>query len=274
MRRCLQSRIRGTGDEPGADVISRWVLTAVVRTHRGGLVEEVPEAYQHRRKLEILLGADVWNEIRGKRVVDFGCGTGDDAIEMAERGAIHVFGIDIREKWLRRAEAYSRARSVEDRCTFMPTWSSGTPVDVIVSLDTFEHLDDPRAVLRMMHQMLTPTGCVLIAFGPPWYHPYGGHLYSVFPWAHCILSERVLVDWRSNLPRKTRVSTFEESGLNKMTVRRFEKLIAESDFDVVSFEAVPIRPLRWVSNRLTREFTTSIVRCRLSPRADARIMNG
>jgi hypothetical protein len=51
-----------------------------------------------------------------------------------------------------------------------------------------------------------------------------------------------------------------------MTISRFEQLVAESDFEFETFEAVPIRKLRRLHNRLTREFFSSIVRCRLVPR--------
>jgi hypothetical protein len=48
-----------------------------------------------------------------------------------------------------------------------------------------------------------------------------------------------------------------------MTIRRFEHLVWESDFRIEFLETVPIRALRIVHNRLTREWTTSIVRCKL-----------
>jgi hypothetical protein len=51
-----------------------------------------------------------------------------------------------------------------------------------------------------------------------------------------------------------------------MTIRRFEQLVRESDFEVVSIETSPIRKLRFVHNRLTREFFTAVVRCNLVKR--------
>jgi hypothetical protein len=60
-----------------------------------------------------------------------------------------------------------------------------------------------------------------------------------------------------------------EAGLNQMTVRRFERIVDESPFQFVSFEAVPIRRVRWIAYSAVREFTTSIVRCRLAPRPRA-----
>ena len=58
-------------------------------------------------------------------------------------------------------------------------------------------------------------------------------------------------------------------GLNQLTIREFERTVTESSFQFASLESVPIRKLRWLHNRLTREFTTAIVRCRLVKRAGA-----
>jgi hypothetical protein len=136
-----------------------------------------------------------------------------------------------------------------------------------LTLDSFEHFDDPAGVLELMRGMIKPTGCVLVSFGPTWYHPLGGHLFSVFPWAHLIFTERALIRWRSDF--KTDGATrFRDvaGGLNKMTIRRFEQIVRDSPFECVSFEAVPIRVLRSLANRVTREFSTALVRCRLLPR--------
>ena len=150
-----------------------------------------------------------------------------------------------------------------DRCTFAREWHD--PVDAIVSLDSFEHFADPAEILRIMRRLLKPSGRVLVCFGPTWYHPLGGHIYSVFPYSHLLFSERALVGWRS-LYKTDGARTIEESGLNRMTIGRFEKLVAQSPFRFEEFKAVPIRKLQWLASRPTREFTTAVVRCTLVPR--------
>src|SRR5207244_8983444 len=115
-----------------------------------------------------------------------------------------------------------------------------------------------------MNTLLQPEGEVLVSFGPTWYHPLGGHLFSVFPWAHLMFSEKAFIRWRSTF--KTDGATrFSEvaGGLNQMTIARFAKLVADSPFDFGKLELIPIRKLRRLHNRLTREFTTAVVRCRL-----------
>jgi len=224
---------------------------------------DVATAYVGKSKLETLFGKGFWQEIRGKVVLDFGCGPGAEAVEMAERGAARVIAVDLRDLWLEKARALAVEHEVADRCTFAHEWHE--PVDTIVSLDSFEHFADPSEILRIMRTLLKPSGRVLVCFGPTWYHPLGGHIYSVFPYSHLLFSERALVGWRS-LYKTDGARTIEESGLNRMTIGRFEQVVAQSPFRFAEFEAVPIRKLRWLASRPTREFTTAVVRCTLVPR--------
>jgi hypothetical protein len=116
-----------------------------------------------------------------------------------------------------------------------------------------------------MASLLKPGGSLYASFGPTWYHPLGGHLFSVFPWAHLLFSEKALIRWRSDI-RSDGATRFGEveGGLNQMTIARFEKLAKQSPFVIDFLEAVPIRRLRLLHNRFTREFTTAIVRCKLT----------
>jgi SAM-dependent methyltransferase len=222
--------------------------------------------YANKSKLEALLGDDFWHAIEDKVVIDFGCGSGSESIEMARRGARQVIGIDIRESLLSVAREQARQASVSDRCTF--TTQTDERADVIVAIDSFEHFADPAAILSMMREMIKPDGCVIASFGPTWYHPLGGHLFSVFPWAHLIFTEKALIRWRSDF-KSDAATRFQEveGGLNQMTIRRFTHIVRESPFEFARFETVPIRRLQLLANPLTREFTTAMVRCQLVPRA-------
>ena len=226
-------------------------------------------AYAGRSKLRTLLGEHLLEQVRGKRVIDFGCGDGAEAVELALAGAAFVVGVDIREDRLARARERAARAGVADRCQF--TTSPATPAEMIVSLDSFEHFADPAAILRTMHEMVTDGGRVLISFGPTWYHPLGGHLFSIFPWAHVLLAEEALVRWRAHI-RQDGATRFSEvdGGLNRMTIARFERLVAESPFALERLETVPIRRMRWLASRWTREWTTSIVRCVLQKPASPR----
>jgi SAM-dependent methyltransferase len=219
-------------------------------------------AYAGKSKLAVLLGNEFLGRARGKTVVDFGCGEGAEAIELARSGAKRVIGIDIREDVLEKARRDAMAARVERICEFVT--ETRTPADVILSLDSFEHFADPSGILRVMDRLLLPGGEVIASFGPTWYHPLGGHLFSVFPWAHVVFSETALMCWRAEF-KTDGATSFQDApgGLNRMTIRRFERTVADSPFRFAEMQTVPIRKMRWLHNRWTREFTTALVRCRL-----------
>ncbi len=221
--------------------------------------------YRGHSKLEMLLGPDIWTRCQGKTVLDFGCGDGQEAVELAQHGATHVIGVDILETRLERARQLARDSGEKERCTF--TSQPTKQADVIVALDSFEHFDRPADILRTMRRYLKPQGQVFVSFGPTWYHPLGGHLFSVFPWAHLVFTESALIRWRSRF--KTDGATrFSEvaGGLNQMTIRRFIRLVEQSPLRFERFECRPIGRLALLHNRLTREFTTASVRCTLVAR--------
>jgi 2-polyprenyl-3-methyl-5-hydroxy-6-metoxy-1,4-benzoquinol methylase len=137
-------------------------------------------AYTGKSKLATLLGQKIWNEIANKTVIDFGCGEGSEAIELALHGAHKVIGVDIQERLLEVGRERARELGISERCVFVV--ETEEKVDVIIAIDSFEHFNDPDSILEKMSQLLTSKGCVFAAFGPTWYHPLGGHLFSVFPY--------------------------------------------------------------------------------------------
>lgn len=88
------------------------------------------KVYSTKSKIDILLGEQFIDRIKGKTVIDFGCGFGDEAIEMATRGARKVIGLDIREEVLLSARQKAQQVGIDDRCVFplrpmrQWTWSS------------------------------------------------------------------------------------------------------------------------------------------------------
>ncbi len=207
-------------------------------------------------------GKDFYDHIQGKIVIDFGCGRGYQAVEMAKRGAKKVVGLDIQEKMLAIGIDHAKKNLVDDRCIF--TTQTNEMADVITSLDAFEHFSDPAAILQSMHTLLKPGGMVLISFGPTWLHPYGGHLFSVFPWAHLLFSEKALVRWRSDFKSDGATRFCEvEGGLNQLTIKKFEQIVSRSSFKLESMDTVPIKGVSLLSHSFFREIGSSFVRCKL-----------
>lgn len=238
------------------------LLRAIART---GRMRDRVGGGDSDTRLTQYFGPDLFHVIQGKTVIDFGCGTGRQAVEMAVKGAGRVIGLDLQANSLLAARELAKQQSVMAHCTFATT--TDELADVIISKDAFEHFADPPAILRSMRSLLKPGGFVLAAFGPTWMHPYGGHLFSVFPWAHLLFTEEALIHWRSDFKTDgaTRFSEVD-GGLNEMTIRRFEEIVSNSPLEFEWIETIPIRGIRLFRHKSLREFGSSLVRCKLVPK--------
>jgi SAM-dependent methyltransferase len=241
-----------------------------------------PGSSQGKAKLERLLGPEVWKEFKGRRVLDFGCGHGAEAVAVAQHGAQRVYGIDIQEPRLDAARLLAETCGVADRCVFLNADTeldaiaelAGT-IDCAYSLDAFEHYGRPDLILQQFQELLAPGGRLLISFGPPWKHPYGCHMryFCLWPWIHLLFEEETILAVRARY-RDDGARRFEDvdGGLNRMTLDRFLELVAASAFELELFRPIPLStrfvsgPQFWhplCTNEWTREYLTSVVLCGL-----------
>lgn len=214
-------------------------------------------------KTRQFFGDSFFKDVEGKTVIDFGCGSGNQSIEIAQQGAAKVIGIDIQEHRLEIGKKTAKQLGVDDRCVF--TTKTNELADIIISKDAFEHFADPAEILQIMSTLLKPKGYILASFGPTWLHPYGGHLFSVFPWSHLIFTEKSQIRWRSDFKTDgaTRFSEVE-GGLNQLTIAKFEQLVSDCPLRIEWLETVPIKGIPLFKTKLFREIGSSIVRCKLS----------
>jgi SAM-dependent methyltransferase len=209
-------------------------------------------------KLEVHFGRGWPALIQDRTVLDFGCGVGNEVIQIAKAGARSVCGVDLGDSHLREARKRIEAAGVAGLCRVMKL-APDEKFDCIFSFDSFEHFEKPEEILALMYSLLNPGGRLFVSFGPTWFHPLGGHAFSPFPWAHVLMSESALVRWR-NLYFPGQSVTIDQSGLNRMTIRRFFAMCKQGKFEIEKQEVVPIRALRPIHNQLTREWTSSVVR--------------
>lgn len=133
--------------------------------------------------------------IKGKTVLDFGCGGGQLSFLLRNNGAKYVIGIDLNSEALSLA---NRDNPEKDRISFVLGSDTTIPlpnesVDTIVCIAVLEHILNVDAILNEWHRILRPGGKVLIEW-QPWYHPDGSHLGTLIPipYAQCLFSERTL----------------------------------------------------------------------------------
>ena len=90
--------------------------------------------------------------IAGRTVVDIGCGPGHFGIELARRGAAHVFGIDFAEGMLEVARKHAQAAGVAARCTWargdFTTFAFDRSYDYAIVMGFMDYVADPAVVVR------------------------------------------------------------------------------------------------------------------------------
>lgn len=192
-----------------------------------------------------------WSAIRGKRVLDFGCGTGPLSRLCVENGAGSVIGIDLSSKSIARARStHEGVPNLQFVLEQSPDFISlpADSVDVILCFDVMEHVMNYEAAIREWARVLAPGGRVLIWWSV-WWHPYGHHLHTLIPlpWVHVLMSDQALYRVCARIYDRPefqpRIWHFDEDGkrkanpyagrvvfddLNKLTIRRFDATVAKT----------------------------------------------
>ncbi len=198
--------------------------------------------------------------IRGKRVLDYGCGDGFQTVGMAQEGAAFVLGVDIERQRLDHGRRMARGRA---NAAFAEKVQG--EFDVAISLNSFEHFPEPQRNLDDLAGSIAPGGRILITFGSPWLSPYGSHMnfFTHFPWVNVVFSEKTVFAVRQLY--RDDASRGYLPGINKMTIRRFEQIIGASGLDVVALEYKAVKNLPVLSHiPAFREFFINRVNCILT----------
>jgi 2-polyprenyl-6-hydroxyphenyl methylase/3-demethylubiquinone-9 3-methyltransferase len=105
--------------------------------------------------------------IKGKRVVDVGCGGGILAESMARRGA-NVLGIDLADKPLKVAQLHAMEAGVANldyRSVAVEALASeqAGQFDVVTCMEMMEHVPDPSSVVQACANLVKPGGWVFFS---------------------------------------------------------------------------------------------------------------
>ncbi len=235
-------------------------------------------------------------ELRGKDVLDFGCGSGDLSFLMAGFGPKSVTGIELNADLLHSAAARAEGESSAVPLNFIVGSNSkaidlpDASMDVIVCFDVLEHILDYCEIIPEWRRVLRPGGKVFI-WWVPWFHPYGHHIQTLvpLPWVHCFVPERVLTEVCAriyDMPEfKPRLWDQDENGnkrsnkwlhfkslpdVNRLTIGRFQRVCKKAGIGIeyrktAGFEATRLAGLTGMMSRipLLREFFCSHVVYRL-----------
>lgn len=218
-----------------------------------GLLRPEPTYLEHN-PLGLLcrLFPDFLKRIQGKSILDFGCGTGRQAIALVQSGASVVIGIDTNEAILLTARENAARAGISSRLLFTNELQSnlyGT-FDYVISQNSMEHFLCPVDAITLMRAALNDGGSLLITFGPPWFAPYGSHMqfFTTVPWINLLFREKTVMKVRSRY-RNDGATRYEqvESGLGKMTVKKFEDLLSKTGLKIHFLQYDCVKGLNFLS---------------------------
>jgi ubiquinone/menaquinone biosynthesis C-methylase UbiE len=229
-------------------------------------------------------------DLRGKRVLDIGCGLGGKTVAYGEGGAAETIGVDISEENVRASGRFALSSPRSFRWGFFVGDAARLPAadasfDTVIANDAMEHFGNPDGALAEIARVTRPGGAIWIFFTPH-YSPLGSHLYDYVytPWCHLLFRRRdleaaireVLVErlegW-SCMEVDSKVGSIMKSydtDLNHMSIRRFRGIVARTPGLAVTQEKLKPAKFSFLGflTRVpgVRELFTGTVVCRLARR--------
>lgn len=140
-----------------------------------------------RAKASNILDMVVIEDIKNKRVLDFGCGSGYLTFELHQRGASLAVGYDIQGPSEHREE---RKVFTKDKVVV----GNNAPYDFIIVYDVLDHCEDPVGTLKFIEEMSSPKTKVVVR-NHPFCSRHGKHLFTTINKAflHMFLDDLELV---------------------------------------------------------------------------------
>ncbi len=205
--------------------------------------------------VEVLKGEN-W---KNKKVLDVGCGTGKLDFLIVKKGAKSCKGVDYSSEAIKIAKNKYEHQNLSFENLDINKKFSGK-YDVIVSVGTLEHQDNPFDTLKLFKKHLASKGKIIITC-PNWTNPRGYILMTLF---HLFNAPITLADlhfftpknfegWAKNMKMELKWKTFDESwGHGKKMIKdlkkRLPKVLNDANLD---YDSKKIQNLiSWLNNEV------------------------
>ena len=102
-------------------------------------------------------------DVRGKRILDIGCGIGGPAFEMARTHGAEVVGIDLEAPLIERANSDAKKHGLDGQCTFRtvqagPLDFPDESFDAVLTAGAVTQIEDKAGIFNECFRVLRPGG--------------------------------------------------------------------------------------------------------------------
>ena len=116
---------------------------------------------------EIVEMPAIYNELpnlKGKKVLDLGCGTGNNCIKAIELGADYVMGIDVSKNMIDLAKkTNSDKKIVYENLAIENVSTLNQKFDVVISSLAFHYIEDYDKLLKDIYELLNENGQLIFS---------------------------------------------------------------------------------------------------------------
>ncbi len=179
--------------------------------------------------------------LKGKRVLEIGCGRGGLLQACIEAQAKEVVGLDIDQQALEQAKNFLDGLIQKGKVKLLTMdvydYSPEEPFDVVLLKDVIEHIPQQDKFLKHLRKLV--QGYVWIGF-PPWQMPFGGHqqllshpFLSRLPYFHLLpknLYKKILEWGNTPLSLQNMLLEIKDTGIS---IERFECIAQQANFKIV-----------------------------------------
>jgi SAM-dependent methyltransferase len=195
-----------------------------------------------RRSVEGLTGAAEWAsmrallpDLRGRRVLDLGCGFGWFCRWAREQGAAAILGIDISENMLARARSMSDPAITYQRMDMERMELPKAAFDLVYSSLALHYIEDFAGLVTKVYCALNPVGHFIFSIEhpicmapehPEWIVDAKGT--KVWPVNHYFMEGRRMTDWltkgviKQHRTMSTTLNTLIEQGFQMTHVEEWQ----------------------------------------------------